>query len=186
MSKIPPQAKKVFEGVICDVYQWEQELFDGSQATFEMVSRGRSCFILPIVDNKIILTTEHQPSWEVRNYGLVGGRCLKWEAPIIGAERELKEETWLSFQKLNHWIHNNDNSYFFDRERHYFIAQWCEFTGKQQLDKGWEIIVLQEVSFDQFVELCLNGSINYPDLNLKIANMKVHNKLDELKALFFG
>ncbi len=29
MGKIPPQAKRVFEGIVFDVYQWEQVLLDG-------------------------------------------------------------------------------------------------------------------------------------------------------------
>ena len=29
MKKIPNNAKRVFKGVIFDVYQWEQEVFDG-------------------------------------------------------------------------------------------------------------------------------------------------------------
>lgn len=35
--KLPPQAKKVFTGQIFDVYQWEQEMYDGSFETFEML-----------------------------------------------------------------------------------------------------------------------------------------------------
>ena len=35
---IPENAKKVFTGQVFDVYQWEQEMFDGSKATFECKS----------------------------------------------------------------------------------------------------------------------------------------------------
>ena len=33
--KVPKQAKRVFKGVIFDVYQWEQEMFDGTKEIFE-------------------------------------------------------------------------------------------------------------------------------------------------------
>ena len=32
--KLPEQAKKVFDGEIFDVYQWDQEMYDGSTETF--------------------------------------------------------------------------------------------------------------------------------------------------------
>jgi hypothetical protein len=32
-TKFPASAKKVFEGVLYDVYQWPQKLYDGSTAT---------------------------------------------------------------------------------------------------------------------------------------------------------
>ena len=32
---IPENAKRVFKGIIFDVYQWEQELYNGSKAVFE-------------------------------------------------------------------------------------------------------------------------------------------------------
>ncbi len=38
--KIPPNAKRVFKGIIFDVYQWQQKMFDGSKETFEMLKRA--------------------------------------------------------------------------------------------------------------------------------------------------
>ncbi|MFZ2149837.1 MAG: hypothetical protein WAV15_01615 [Minisyncoccia bacterium] len=31
---IPPDAKRVFRGVVFDVYHWEQELYDGARTIF--------------------------------------------------------------------------------------------------------------------------------------------------------
>lgn len=36
---VPDAAQHVFEGMIFDVYQWPQKLFDGSEHTFEMLKR---------------------------------------------------------------------------------------------------------------------------------------------------
>jgi len=33
---VPEEAKLVFKGIIYDVYQWEQKMFDGTFSTFEM------------------------------------------------------------------------------------------------------------------------------------------------------
>lgn len=49
MVKIPSHATKVFSGVIFDVYQWEQELFNGNIATFEALRRPSTVIIIPVV-----------------------------------------------------------------------------------------------------------------------------------------
>lgn len=36
---IPDSARRVFKGIIYDVYHWQQELHDGSATTFEMLRR---------------------------------------------------------------------------------------------------------------------------------------------------
>ena len=46
---IPEEAKKVFQGEIFAVYQWPQEMFDGSFATFEMLRRADTVKILAVV-----------------------------------------------------------------------------------------------------------------------------------------
>ena len=39
--KIPKNATKVFSGKTFDVYQWEQEMFDGSKKIFEKLKRNK-------------------------------------------------------------------------------------------------------------------------------------------------
>ena len=56
--KIPNKAKKVFEGVIFDIYQWQQEMYDGSTATFEMLDRDNTIQVIATMDDKIILINE--------------------------------------------------------------------------------------------------------------------------------
>jgi hypothetical protein len=49
MAKIPSHAHKVFSGVIFDVYQWDQELFNGKIATFEAIQRPSTVIVIPVV-----------------------------------------------------------------------------------------------------------------------------------------
>ncbi|PJC53414.1 MAG: hypothetical protein CO029_02850, partial [Candidatus Magasanikbacteria bacterium CG_4_9_14_0_2_um_filter_41_10] len=73
MSDIPEQAKKVFSGVIFDVYQWEQELYDGSKATFERLTRPATLQVIAEVDGRIAMSDEEQPA-KGRFLSLLGGR----------------------------------------------------------------------------------------------------------------
>ena len=59
---IPDNAKKVFGGVLFDVYQWEQELFDGTKTIFEKLKRPDTVVVFPVLDDgKILLTEQEQP-----------------------------------------------------------------------------------------------------------------------------
>lgn len=62
--KIPLNARRVFKGIIFDVYQWEQKMFDGSFKTFEMLKRLNTVEIIAIQNNKILLSKQSQPNKE--------------------------------------------------------------------------------------------------------------------------
>jgi len=91
--KIPKSAKNVFKGLIFDVYQWEQKLFDGSLATFERLKRVDTVNVIPVTrDRKIILLHQRQPGTALFT-GFAGGRIDGNEGVAEAAERELLEET---------------------------------------------------------------------------------------------
>jgi len=94
MVKIPDHASKVFSGVIFDIYQWEQEMFDGSVATFEAGRRASTVIVIPVVGDSIALTHERQPTkdWFI---DMVSGRIDTGEEPLTAAKRELEEEAAL-------------------------------------------------------------------------------------------
>ena len=41
-KKIPNHARLVFKGILHHIYQWEQEMFDGSVQTFEAIKKNDS------------------------------------------------------------------------------------------------------------------------------------------------
>ena len=46
---IPDHATCVFHGALFDVYQWQQEMFDGTYETFEMLRRPDTIAVIAIV-----------------------------------------------------------------------------------------------------------------------------------------
>jgi ADP-ribose pyrophosphatase len=96
---IPAKAQRVFEGKIFDVYQWEQELYDGSSSTFEMLKRPDTVNVIAIKDDKLVILLEEQPSMGPAFYGLPGGvHDAADETELEAAKRELQEETGLTFR----------------------------------------------------------------------------------------
>jgi len=98
---IPSDAKQVFKGEIFEVYQWQQELYDGTFETFEMLKRPDTVTVIALDGDDVIVLDEEQPNGIVRRDSLPGGRVDPVETPIEAVKRELEEETGYQF---NDWI----------------------------------------------------------------------------------
>ncbi len=92
---IPENATCVFKGMIFDVYQWPQQMFDGTIETFEMLRRPDSVFIIAIDDDGSLITQdEEQPSGVIRRAHCPAGRVDVEDFSVLdAAKRELEEET---------------------------------------------------------------------------------------------
>ncbi len=154
--KLPDDAKKVFEGVIFDVYQWQQKMFDGSEETFERVRRPATVLVIPTTGTSVFLSKEEQPGRPVA-INLLGGRLEKGEEPLACAKRELVEEAgmestdWELYKMYEPVIK-------MDWQVYIFIARGCKKVANQTLDAG-ERIEVQEVTFTDFIDqVCSEGS----------------------------
>jgi len=177
-NPIPSHAKKVFNGQIFDVYQWEQEMFDGSKAIFERVSRPDIAIIIAVTaDKRIIIEHQDQPN----NHGLIStpaGRLEPDEDALGGAKRELLEETGYTSEDWHLWKVSSPNEKI-KCDIHYFIARGCKQITKQNLDAG-EKISIELVDFDQF--LTLTESDDFRDWILGRYIMQVRLHPDQLSA----
>ena len=148
--KIPPQAKKVFTGVIFDVYQWEQEMYDGTKSTFEMVKRSATAIIIPTQGDQILISEQEQPT-KSRSFSLVAGRGEENEESLQTAKRELLEEVGYTSEDWELYLQQNEQ-HKIDHEITYFIARNCKKTGDISWDNGEKIYPLW-VSFEEFLEI---------------------------------
>ncbi|EKE18871.1 MAG: NUDIX hydrolase [uncultured bacterium] len=180
---IPQHAKKVFTGVMFDVYQWEQEMYDGSRRTFEKVKRSNSVEIIPFTrEGKIIILNQQQPGREPY-FSFPGGVIDEGENPIEAAKRELLEETGYSSEDMNLY-----NAYQpvtkLEWECYSFVAKNCKKIAVQDLDGGEKIKVL-EVSVEEFLEMLLDRKIKSTEIVLKFLkeNVLVINKEKSLVSI---
>lgn len=95
---IPKEAKRVFKGIFYDVYHWEQEQFDGTYKTFEMLKHADVTYTFGIVDGKIAALYQLQPGWDRERLSVPGGVSEPGETPLESAQRETLEETGYTFK----------------------------------------------------------------------------------------
>lgn len=181
--KLPDNAKKVFQGEIFSVHQWDQEMFDGSHHTFEMIKRPSTIQIIATQGDKILLTRQSQP--HKHDYlSLYGGRAEEGEDPLVTAKRELLEESGL---ESDDWeLYKVFSPYAkIDWEIYYFIARNCKKTTEPHLDAGEKI---EEIacSFDEFQQFVEADDYLAKDLALDMFRMQKKGTLLEFKQKVFG
>ena len=180
--KIPKQAKKIFTGEIFDTYQWEQKLYNGSTATFEMLKRPNTVLVISTVGDKIILACEQQPL-KKNPYTLFGGRQEAGETPLRSAKREFLEESGMV---SSDWeiLHSYQPLIKMDWTIFYFIARDCKKIQDQKLDPG-EKIKLVELTFEQFVKVMTEDITRSHWLAFYLLKLKTEGGLEEFKKRLF-
>lgn len=179
MIGIPKGAKRVFKGVIFDVYQWEQELYDGSKATFEKLKRQNSTDVIAVTENKkILLAFDEQPA-RPGVYTTLGGRVDDGEEPLEAAKRELLEESGYT---SGDWelLSSDVPSHKIDWTVYTYIARNCKKVSEPKLESG-ERIKIQEVDFDEFIDVATTEGFQHKELAMMFLRMKVEGTLEALK-----
>lgn len=143
---IPEQATRVFKGEIFDVYQWPQQLFDGSTATFERLKRPDTVIVICIKDDKLIFIREEQPG-RPELLRLPGGRVDEGEDWDVAVQRECAEELGLQFAQWR-LVSVTQPVAKIEWFVALYIATDCTHKGEPRLDPG-EKITPVEMTFDE-------------------------------------
>ena len=167
----------MFAGVIFDVYQWDQLLFDGSTRRFEKLRRPDTVLVIPVTsDGKVVFAVEQQPGSEVV-VQFPGGRVEENEDPFSAAKRELLEETGLEAEELV-LIDEVQPVTKIEWRVYTFVARRCHQVTEQQLDPG-ERIQLEYMSVDEAIARM--AAEDFPDAKGKLAHLAVQAEFSALK-----
>lgn len=170
VKSIPKNAQRVFSGVIFDVYQWEQEMFDGTTQTFEKLKRPDTADVIAITkDKKIVITHQAQPGSEFF-FSVPGGRIDEGEDPLSSVKRELLEETGYGG---GIWELNSTSTPFHKIvwTLYTYIAKDVELIAATHHEAGEKIEVLL-VSFDEFLDILTKENCRDRDLALHILRLQ--------------
>lgn len=184
-GKIPANALHVFKGELFDVYQWEQELYDGSRVTFEKLRRDDTSVVIAVTDAKKILLLEQEQPSKPPFLDFAAGRIEIGEVPSAAARRELLEETGYVAGHLELWYTDKPVSKI-DWTVFVYVARGCKKIQHQQLDAG-EKITVREISFDDLIDQQFLHKLHDTRLSLEILQAKLDpHKMQKLQKLFFG
>ena len=174
--KIPTHAKKVYQGIIFSVYQWEQELFDKSKITYEAIRRRGSVVAIPVMNKKIIMQKEMQPNWTHEQIAVCAGKIDEGKSPDEMIQIELQEETGLKAGKLELLWEENEGGSKIDWPNFYYVAKNCTKIGEPKLEAG-EKIELFETTFEEFIKLSQHPDFRGKTIGKKILQI-INNKTE--------
>jgi ADP-ribose pyrophosphatase len=182
MKKIPDNAKKVFEGERFSVWQWQQQLFDGSSKIFESVTRNDVSTIITVTDDGKLLFLKEEQSGKPLVYTFPSGTLEENDSPLLCAERELLEETGYKASSFAHWYTKSAGSSV-DFDYHIFIAKGAKRDREQKLDPG-EKIEIEEKTLEEILEIIEDIKFKNPTLYPILIKAKYsENYRKELKDL---
>ena len=93
-KQIPAYARLAFRGQLFDVYQWYEELPDGTTKSMERLSRPDTVYVVPVTPDGNVSLVEQRRE-DRRLVGFIGGRLIAGENPEDGARRVLLDEAGL-------------------------------------------------------------------------------------------
>lgn len=137
---VPENAVVAFKGEIFTVHQWPQEMFDGSVATFESISRAGTVTVLATAGDDVFYAQESQPG-TAEMLSLFGGRMEEGEEPLAAARRELLEESGLASEDWSLLFQTPTYSGKIAWPRYMFLARNCRRVAVPHLDAGEKIKV---------------------------------------------
>jgi ADP-ribose pyrophosphatase len=149
--KIPEHARCVFTGVIFDVWQWDQTMYDGSTKLFEIVKRKPTVVVLLRVGDAFLIQEEEQPHRSKPFLSLTSGRVEDGEDSLVAAKRELLEETGYEADHWKLWKEDYGSGKILWQVSVY-VATGARKVAEPHLDPG-EKITPRSVSFDELIRL---------------------------------
>lgn len=185
MTALPENSKKVFEWNFFDIYNREQELYDGSTRTFEKCLRRPSVWAIPVHKDKILVVYQQQPHKVEPYYGHLGWILEKDEDPLEWIKREFLEESGMVAETYEFYKFY-EFAGVLEWSKYFYILRWVKKIQEQQLDQGSEIITVKEVSFDEYVELLCTWEIRERWVREDIMLMRIQGTLHKFKQLLFG
>lgn len=173
---IPENATKVFEGIIFDVYQWEQELFDGSTKTFEMLTRPDTVLVVALDDDdQVVVMREQQSGMPIREARVPGGRVEKTDESTLAAiQREMYEEAGIRMKEWK-FVEVIKPEIKIEWFIHVFIARGIESVDEPRRDAGEKTEIRRE-PYEKLREE------NFDSTRIKL--FRDIKTTEELKALF--
>ena len=166
----PDGARLVFKGTIFELWQWQQELFDGSFATFESLRRPDTVLVLPVCRNGNLLFVRELHPGKLPKLRTLSGRVETGETPEQTAQRELREEIGLAADEFRLWDAWQPVDKI-DWAVYLFVAHNLTQVSKPRSDPG-EIVSVHPIPTNGLFEDGLACTLDDPEFVCKLFETK--------------
>ena len=173
--KLPKGARRVFKGIIFEVWQWQQKQFDGSFATFEKLRRVNTAQVIAESGGKILVIKQRQPHCAKAFMSLPGGQCGWDENPLAAAKRELLEETGYVSKDWQLWLETVPHNKLV-WTIYTFIAHECKKIQEPKPDAG-EKFEVKLYNFDKLLALADDPNFYEKELTNNFLRAKYEPKV---------
>lgn len=151
-------SKKVYEGVLLQVYRDEIELEDGNQSVREYIKHGGAVCIVPIDHNdNVYLVRQFRYPFGQAMLEIPAGKLEEGEDPLECAHRELEEEIGMTAQEMTYIGELYPIVAYTTEIIHMYVARGLTRT-KQNLDAD-EFINVETMPLLKLEQEILQGNI---------------------------
>ncbi len=161
MNLILKDRKKIYDGIVFNVYRDECEYNSGNKTIREVIQHNGGSVIVPICQNgDLILIKQFRYPLQKEMIELPAGKLFKNEIPIECAKRELEEETGFISENISHLTTIQTTPGFCDEELHIFLAQNVSSSKNgRQLEEGEEGMQIFQTSFKEATKMIMENKI---------------------------
>jgi ADP-ribose pyrophosphatase len=143
-----------------DIVHEDVTLPDGTETDFDFLREGDSVVILPLTtDGEVVVIEEWRQAVKRVNRALPAGSVEQSDdSPRAAVDRELREETGYEADSVRHLYTAEPANGYADSVFHYFLAEGCTPTGRQDLDFN-ESIRVETTAFDDLLASVQRGEL---------------------------
>lgn len=151
-------SKKIFDGHVFSVTVDNIVQENGRETTREVVHHsGGMCVCAVDDDNSVLFVRQFRYAFGKELLELPAGKRDGGEDPLIGAKRELREETGAVAERMMYLGEFYPSPGYLTEVLHGYYATGLSYT-QQDLDEG-EFLDVLKIPFDEAVKMAVDGTI---------------------------